>query len=61
LKEKMTTPMPISIVVGMLISVSTSERMPSRSITRCSSQGISSDLEHEGDAADRYRCGWFVT
>ncbi|MCY1552740.1 hypothetical protein D9M68_891560 [compost metagenome] len=55
LNEKITTPMPMSMVVGMLIRVSTSQRMPRRSITRCSSQGISSTLSRKVRPADRYR------
>jgi hypothetical protein len=61
LKAKMTMPMPISIVVGMLISVSTSQRICRRSITRCSSQGMSSTLSTKVMAAETYRCGCAVT
>ncbi len=48
LKAKITSTMPISIVVGMLISVSTSQRTLRRSITRCSSIGIRITLSSEG-------------
>src|SRR3546814_937510 len=49
--------MPTSMVVGMLIRVSTSQRTFRRSITRCSSHGINTTLSAKVSAADTYRCG----
>ena len=60
LKAKITSTMPASSVVGMLISVSTSQRTFSRSITRCRSHGIRNTLSASVSPADRYRCGWRV-
>ena len=39
LNEKITSPMPISMVSGMLISVSTSHLMLRRTISRCNNHG----------------------
>ena len=44
LKEKITSAIPTSMVVGMLIRVSTSQRTLSLRITRCSIQGIKMTL-----------------
>ena len=49
--------MPTSMVVGMLISVSTSQRMFSRSISRCSSQGSTITFSASVSSAEKYRCG----
>src|SRR5712692_1337502 len=39
-KAKITRPIPISMVVGILIRVSMSQRTKRRSISRCSTQGM---------------------
>ena len=61
LKAKITTPIPINMVVGMLISVSTSHLMFNRFTTRCSSQGIRNTFSNKVMPADRYRWGCPVT
>ena len=60
LKAKMARPMPASIVVGILSSVSMSQRTESRSISRCKSHGISITLRASVSAAEKYRCGCAV-
>ena len=50
---KITSPMPISIVVGMLIKVSTSQRTSSRSMSRCSTHGMSTTFTSTVSAAEK--------
>ena len=52
LKEKITSAMPTSMVVGMLIIVSTSQRTFSLRIKRCSSQGSTSTLSNSVSPAE---------
>src|SRR3990167_9064990 len=55
-KAKMARPIPVSMVVGMLISVSTSQRMYRRSIRRCSTHGIRMTFNTRVRPAEKYRC-----
>ena len=52
LKANTTSAMPISMVVGMLISVSTSHLMFSLRISRCSIQGSAITLSTRVSAAE---------
>ena len=52
LKANTTRPMPISMVVGMLISVSTSHLMFSLRIRRCSIQGRTSTFSNSVSPAE---------
>jgi hypothetical protein len=49
---KITSAIPTSIVVGMLISVSTSQRTSSRLMARCSTKGMTITLSTTVIAAD---------
>ncbi len=60
LNANTTSTMPTSIVVGMLISGSTSQRTSRRRISRCSRNGSSSTLSASVSPADQYRCGCAV-
>jgi len=61
LKEKITSAMPTSMVVGTLSKVSMSQRTLSLRIMRCSIQGIKITLSTSVIPPDTYRSGWFVT
>src|SRR5574341_100371 len=54
---KIARPMPASMVVGMLSSVSMSQRTFSWSMIRCSTQGIRTTFSTTVRAAEKYRCG----
>ena len=60
LKAMITTTIPTSMMVGMFSRVSMSQRMLSRSINRCSSQGSTITLRPRVSTAEKYKCGCLV-
>src|SRR3989338_8354344 len=59
-KAKMASPMPTSMVAGILIRVSTSQRTFNRSISRCSTHGMRITLSSTVRPAEKYRWVWPV-